>query len=318
MLNLIMNFILLIMALLSIAFFTLLERKIMGYCQNRKGPNKTGVYGLFQPFSDAMKLFSKEMNSMYYMNLILYLISPILSISIMLLLWMMFKYKSNVMDLNLTLIFFLCISSLSSYTMLISGWSSNSKYSLIGSYRGMAQIISYEVSMAMLLISLCLICESFSIKNFMIFQENFMIFMGFIVMMFMWLTILLAETNRTPFDLVEGESELVSGFNVEYGSWLFALIFMAEYGMIILVSMLTNYLFFGMLNFNNLVTLLVMAFFILTRSTFARFRYDMLMMMAWKTILPMTIYFFFIMMAIFYLFSYSFCINFWNLNPKEF
>nr|YP_009673884.1 NADH dehydrogenase subunit 1 [Amblyomma javanense]QDC21272.1 NADH dehydrogenase subunit 1 [Amblyomma javanense] len=318
MLNLILYFILLIMALLSIAFFTLLERKIMGYCQNRKGPNKSGIHGMFQPFSDAMKLFSKEMNIMFYMNLILYVISPMLSISIMLLLWMIFIFKSNAINLNLTLIFFLCLSSLSSYTVLISGWSSNSKYSLIGSYRGVAQIISYEVSMAMLLISLCLICEGFSFKNFMIIQENFMIFMSFMMMMLIWLTISLAETNRTPFDLVEGESELVSGFNIEYGSWLFALIFMAEYGMIILISMLTNYLFLGMLNLNNLVTLMIMMLFIMIRSTFVRFRYDMLMMMAWKTILPVTIYFFFSMMIIYFLFSYSFCINFWNLNQSEF
>nr|YP_011017296.1 NADH dehydrogenase subunit 1 [Amblyomma dissimile]WQF68959.1 NADH dehydrogenase subunit 1 [Amblyomma dissimile] len=317
MLNFILYVITLIMGLLSIAFFTLLERKIMGYCQSRKGPNKTGILGLFQPFSDALKLFSKEMNYMHYMNMTLYLISPILSISMMLLLWMVFYFKSNLIYLNLTLIFFLCISSLSSYSILLGGWASNSKYSLIGAYRGFAQIISYEVSMALLIISLCLIMESFSVNNFMKMQEKFSIFWCFPMILFIWFMILLAETNRTPFDLAEGESELVSGFNTEYSSWLFAMIFMAEYGMIILVSMLTNYMFFGFMNLNNLMTLLIMMMFIMIRSTYTRFRYDKLMMMAWKTILPVTIFISFMMMFMYYFMLFNFCINFWNLNLKK-
>nr|YP_011017374.1 NADH dehydrogenase subunit 1 [Amblyomma parvitarsum]WQF69037.1 NADH dehydrogenase subunit 1 [Amblyomma parvitarsum] len=312
MMNLMMFSMLLIMGLMSVAFFTLLERKIMGYCQIRKGPNKTSFQGLLQPFSDAIKLFSNEMNMMFYLNLFLYLISPILSISMMLMLWMIFYYKNNMMFLNLTLIFFLCISSLSGYSILLGGWSSNSKYSLIGAYRGFAQIISYEVSMAMLLISLALLTESFSILKFFFLQKNLSIFFSFSMMTIVWMIVMLAETNRTPFDLSEGESELVSGFNIEYGSWLFAIIFMSEYGMIILISMLTNYLFLGMLNFNNLMTLFLMMTFILIRSTFVRFRYDKLMMMAWKTILPITIFFFFIIMFLEETFSFSFCIKFWN------
>uniref|UniRef100_UPI0030FDFDD3 NADH dehydrogenase subunit 1 n=1 Tax=Amblyomma breviscutatum TaxID=3134081 RepID=UPI0030FDFDD3 len=317
MLTLIMFLILLISALLSVAFFTLLERKIMGYCQMRKGPNKAGILGIFQPFSDALKLFSKEMNFMFYMNMIIYLTSPILSIILMLLLWLIFVFSSNVMHLDFSLLYFLCISSLSSYAILLSGWSSNSKYSLIGAYRGFAQIISYEVSMAMMLISLAFFIESFSILKFSWIQENFSMFLGLTIILLMWMIILLAETNRTPFDLAEGESELVSGFNIEYGSWLFAMIFMAEYGMIILASMLTNFMFFGFMKFMNLATLALMALFILARSTFVRYRYDKLMMMAWKTILPLTIFFFFYMMFMFHMYSNSFCINFWNFKSPQ-
>uniref|UniRef100_UPI00315CDFAC NADH dehydrogenase subunit 1 n=1 Tax=Amblyomma triste TaxID=251400 RepID=UPI00315CDFAC len=312
MLNFMLFFILILMALMSIAFFTLLERKIMGYCQIRKGPNKSGYLGILQPFSDALKLFSKEMNLMFYLNLFLYVISPIMSIVLMMIMWLIFYFKSSNMMLNLTLVFFLCVSSLSSYTILFSGWASNSKYSLIGSYRGFAQIISYEVSMAMLLISLSLIFESFSIKNYIIQQEYFMNFYCFFLIFIIWMIILLAETNRTPFDLSEGESELVSGFNIEYGSWLFAMIFMSEYGMIILMSMITNYLFLGFSKFNGMITLSLMILFIMIRSTFVRFRYDKLMMMAWKNILPVVILFFFFNMYMFFVYSYSFCINFWN------
>nr|WEF74969.1 NADH dehydrogenase subunit 1 [Amblyomma cajennense] len=312
MLNLLMYTITILMALLSIAFFTLLERKIMGYCQTRKGPNKTGFQGLFQPFSDAIKLFTNEMNSMYYLNIMLYLISPIMGIFMMLMLWMIFYFKSNLLNLNLSLIFFLCISSMSSYSILFGGWSSNSKYSLIGAYRGFAQIISYEVSMAMILISFSLLVESYSINKFLLMQENLSIFISFPIIMIIWLIVLLAETNRTPFDLAEGESELVSGFNIEYGSWLFAIIFMAEYGMIILASMITNYMFFGFYYMNNLATLIMMIMFIVIRSTYVRYRYDNLMMMAWKTILPVTIFLFFSMMFVVTLMSVSFCINFWN------
>uniref|UniRef100_UPI0030FE6681 NADH dehydrogenase subunit 1 n=1 Tax=Bothriocroton hydrosauri TaxID=59643 RepID=UPI0030FE6681 len=314
MLSIIMYFMLTIMILVSIAFFTLLERKILGYSQIRKGPNKTGIMGLFQPFSDALKLFSKEMNLMFYTNMVIHILSPILSILMMLLLWMIFYYKSGVMNLNLSIILFLCISSMSSYSILWGGWSSNSKYSLIGAYRGFAQVISYEVSMAMILISSSILCQSFNIKEMLTIQDNIMMFLGFSFLFLIWMMICLAETNRTPFDMSESESELVSGFNIEYGSWLFAIIFIAEYGMIMAMSMLTNYLFFGMFLKTNLFLFIVMMMMILIRSTYVRFRYDKLMMMAWKIILPLTIIIFFKIFFLFFYFSTSFCINFWTWN----
>nr|YP_010324879.1 NADH dehydrogenase subunit 1 [Haemaphysalis sulcata]UNO53930.1 NADH dehydrogenase subunit 1 [Haemaphysalis sulcata] len=311
MMNLFIFLILLFMVLLSVAFFTLMERKILGYCHTRKGPNKSGLIGLLQPISDAMKLFSKEANQMFYMNMVIYLISPILSILLMLLIWMIFSFNSNSFYLNMGIIYFLCVSSMGGYAILWSGWSSNSKYSLIGAYRGFAQVISYEVSMAMMMIGICMITQSYSMLSLIKIQNNWMIILSFSFLFLLWMLIGLAETNRSPFDLAEGESELVSGFNIEYGSWLFAIIFMAEYGMIMAISLLTNYMFFGWKTWGNLILLMIMILFVMIRGTYVRFRYDKLMMMAWKVILPQTILMFFIVFFLVFI-SNSFCINFWN------
>lgn len=293
-------------------FFTLIERKILGYCHIRKGPNKAGILGLFQPFRDAIKLFRKEINLIYYINIVIHIISPIIRIAIIITIWLIYNYSSNILNINLTIVFFLCISRIAGYSIMWGGWSSNSKYSLIGSYRGFAQVISYEVRIAILLIRISLIRQSFNLKFFLKFQENVMFIIGFSFIFLIWILICLAETNRTPFDLAEGESELVSGFNIEYGSWLFALIFIAEYGMIIAIRILTNYLFFGFSNLRNLLTLILIILFILIRGTYPRFRYDKLIIMAWKVILPQTILIFFLIFFLIFIYFNNFCIKFWN------
>nr|ANG08310.1 NADH dehydrogenase subunit 1 [Ixodes persulcatus] len=284
------SFIFLILCVLvSIAFFTLLERKILGYVHIRKGPNKVGLWGIFQPFSDAVKLFSKEMNLMFYMNMFVYILMSLISLMLMMFLLFLFKWKYNQILIEYGLFFMLCVSSLSVYVILMGGWSSNSKYSLLGAYRGVAQVISYEVSFSLLLISIVFFCGSYNIYNVSIFQDFWMFMMGFLNLFLIWMVSCYAETNRSPFDLSEGESELVSGFNVEYGSWNFALLFMAEYGNIIMFSLITSYLFMGSSGLLMINMLIVMIIFILIRGTLVRYRYDKLMMLAWKVILPFSI-----------------------------
>ncbi|NP_758885.2 NADH dehydrogenase subunit 1 (mitochondrion) [Varroa destructor] len=290
--------------LLSIAFITLLERKILGYIQYRKGPNKLGIMGLLQPFSDAIKLFSKNKLDLNYYNKIIYFISPMMALTLMLSFWMMIYFPfSKGKSINYEFLMFLFISSMSIYPIIFSGWSSNSKYAILGAYRGVAQTISYEVSFSFILISLLILNNNINLSNLNIIQMNFKwLIFGFFPMFLIWMTILMAETNRTPFDLAESESELVSGFNIEYSGLEFALIFMAEYGNIIFMSFVTSMLFLGGSSyFLTLKILIISILFLIIRGTLIRYRYDMLMYMAWKTILPFsmtfllfsTIYFFF-------------------------
>nr|QNH69928.1 NADH dehydrogenase subunit 1 [Osmylus zheanus] len=290
--NLLSSLLLIICVLVGVAFLTLLERKVLGYIQIRKGPNKVGFCGIVQPFSDAIKLFTKEQTYPIMSNYLSYYISPIMSLFLSLLIWMIYPYMTNMYSFNLGLLFFLCCTSMGVYTVMIAGWSSNSNYALLGGLRAVAQTISYEVSMALLMMSFVILIGSYSLLDFMVYQSNiWFMFLSFPLMM-AWLSSSLAETNRTPFDFAEGESELVSGFNVEYSSGGFALIFLAEYSSILFMSMLFSVMFLGSDLFSiffYLKLVFISFVFIWVRGTLPRYRYDKLMYLAWKSYLPLSL-----------------------------
>nr|UYB78469.1 NADH dehydrogenase subunit 1 [Alectorobius mimon] len=292
---------LLLMVLVSVAFFTLMERSILGYIHIRKGPNKVGVVGVLQPFSDVISLFVKEMNFMMFMNLFFYQVIPGLSLVLMLMFWILFLWEKGQIGMEYGMVYFLCVSSLGVYVILGGGW--NSKYGLLGSFRGLAQVISYEVSLAMILMGMVFFSSSYELFSISVFQEDFWMVWGMMGLFFIWMVSCLAETNRSPFDLSEGESELVSGFNIEYGSYGFAILFMSEYGNIIFMSMISSVMFFGGLGLMNLFVLLIMYLFLLVRGTLVRYRYDVLMMLAWKMILPVSINLFYLLFFMKVIFS---------------
>nr|YP_010700062.1 NADH dehydrogenase subunit 1 [Phlossa conjucta]WCH63195.1 NADH dehydrogenase subunit 1 [Phlossa conjucta] len=295
MLMLLIGYIILILGvLIGVAYLTLLERKILGYIQIRKGPNKLGMVGILQPFSDAIKLFSKEQTYPNFSNYISYIFSPIISFMLSLIMWMMIPYYFNLIMFNLGLLFFFCCTSLGVYLVMVSGWSSNSNYSMLGGLRAVAQTISYEVSLALIMMSGIIFIMDFNLMKFSEYQN----FSWFLFIMFplglIWFSSSLAETNRTPFDFAEGESELVSGFNIEYSSGGFALIFLAEYSSIMFMSMLFILLYMGgySLSFFFYLKLVLISFlFIWVRGTLPRYRYDKLMYLAWKSYLPISLNF---------------------------
>uniref|UniRef100_UPI0030FE9B52 NADH dehydrogenase subunit 1 n=1 Tax=Prodasineura autumnalis TaxID=193254 RepID=UPI0030FE9B52 len=294
--DIILNFfgllVLAVCVLVGVAFLTLLERKVLGYMQIRKGPNKVGYCGVVQPFSDAIKLFNKEQTFPMSSNYFPYYFSPVMSLFISLFCWMVFPFYFGNISFDLGLVFFLCCTSLGVYTVMIAGWSSNSAYSLLGALRAVAQTISYEVSLALILMSFIFLCEGYSLKDFLYFQDYiWFMFLAF-PLMIVWFASCLAETNRTPFDFAEGESELVSGFNIEYSSGGFALIFMSEYASILFMSMLFVVLFLGSMVYSFLffIELVFISFcFIWVRGTLPRYRYDKLMYLAWKSFLPLSL-----------------------------
>nr|YP_009131097.1 NADH dehydrogenase subunit 1 [Vamuna virilis]AHX84189.1 NADH dehydrogenase subunit 1 [Vamuna virilis] len=286
--------ILIIGVLIGVAFLTLFERKVLGYIQIRKGPNKLGINGILQPFSDAVKLFTKEQTYPNFSNYIMYYFSPVLGFILSLLIWMVIPYYFNMVSFNLGVLFILCCLSLGVYTVMIAGWSSNSNYSLLGGLRAVAQTISYEVSLAMIFLSSLMLIMDYNMLIFSFYQK----LVWFIFIMFplglCWVSSMLAETNRTPFDFAEGESELVSGFNVEYSSGGFALIFLAEYSSILFMSLLFVLIYMGgfVLNIMFYLKLTLISFlFIWVRGTLPRYRYDKLMYLAWKSYLPISLNF---------------------------
>jgi len=292
---------LVICVMVGVAFLTLLERKVLGYIQIRKGPNKVGLIGIPQPFSDAIKLFTKEQTYPTFSNYISYYFSPIFSLFLSLLIWICIPYFIKFYSFNLGVLFFLRCTRLGVYTVMIAGWSSNSNYALLGGLRAVAQTISYEVSLALILISFIFLVGGFNFNDFRKFQDySWMIILSFPLML-VWFASRLAETNRTPFDFAEGESELVSGFNVEYRSGGFALIFLAEYARILFMRILFVVIFLGADIF-RLIFFLKLSFisfaFIWVRGTLPRFRYDKLMYLAWKSFLPISLNYLFLFIGL--------------------
>jgi NADH-quinone oxidoreductase subunit H len=284
--------IIIIPLLISVAYFTLAERKILGAIQRRKGPNVVGLFGLLQPLSDGLKLMVKETIIPSNANKFIFVISPIITFVISLIGWSVIPYDkySVLADINLGILFLLAISSLGVYGIIMSGWSSNSKYAFLGGLRSTAQMVSYEVSLGFIITIIITCCGSFNLSLIIESQKNIWFIIPFLPLFLMFFTSALAETNRYPFDLPEAEAELVSGYNVEYSAMGFALFSLGEYSNMLLMSALNSILFFG----GWLAPLDILMFipgsfwfsikicffvllFIVMRAALPRYRYDQLM-----------------------------------------
>nr|AIT96189.1 NADH dehydrogenase subunit 1 [Falco chicquera] len=285
--------------LIAVAFLTLVERKVLSYMQARKGPNIVGPFGLLQPVADGVKLFTKEPIRPSTSSPLLFTLTPMLALLLAISIWTPLPLPFSLADLNLGLLFLLAMSSLAVYSILWSGWASNSKYALIGALRAVAQTISYEVTLAIILLSVIMLSGNYALNTLATTQEPLYLIFSTWPLTMMWYISTLAETNRAPFDLTEGESELVSGFNVEYAAGPFALFFLAEYANIMLMNTLTVTLF---INPSSLglppelfpmvlatKTLLLSFGFLWIRASYPRFRYDQLMHLLWKNFLPLTL-----------------------------
>nr|YP_009938680.1 NADH dehydrogenase subunit 1 [Cynoglossus nanhaiensis]QNV46914.1 NADH dehydrogenase subunit 1 [Cynoglossus nanhaiensis] len=310
---------LIVPVLLAVAFLTLLERKVLGYMQLRKGPNVVGPYGLLQPIADGVKLFIKEPIHPAMASPLLFNIAPVMALSIALLMWSPIPFPVSFTELSMSMLFILALSSLSVYSIMGAGWASNSKYALIGALRAIAQTISYEVSLGLVLLSVVLLAGGFSMQTFISAQEHMSFFWFTWPLCMMWIVSTIAETNRSPFDLVEGESELVSGFNVEYAAGPFALFFLAEYANILLMNTISAILFFGSgggvmspyiaTGSTMLKACLLASLFLWIRAAFPRYRYDQLMHLTWKSFLPLAL--------MFVMFSFMVLISFAGIPPQN-
>lgn len=285
--------IILVIVIISVAFFTLIERKVLGYIHIRKGPNKPGPMGLIVPFADAVKLFLKEIRYPIMSNRIPFITVGTIIIMVPIAIWVSFPV--NIAYHKLALILIIAAASVGVYGTLGAGWRSNSKYSLLGAVRAVAQTIRYEVSITIILLSsiMFIIYDVSQKKQLRVGTWLAIIFLLFLVSV-------LAEANRSPFDFAEGESELVRGFNTEYSSVIFVIVFLAEYIAIIFISILTSILFL-ITNYTEIIvfTGVIGFFYIWARGTLPRFRYDQLIYLAWKSFLPFSLIFLLVVVIVF-------------------
>lgn len=272
------------------AFLTLLERKILGYIQYRKGPNKVGLVGFLQPFSDAIKLFSKEVFYILKSNQYLYYICPLLSFRIILMIWLIYPFITNIYFINYSILIIILLIRMRRYVILLISWSSNSVYSMLGALRSVSQVLSYEVRFIFIVLIFIILRERYSLVDFVKWQV-YIWYLWFIFPIFLVFFVrVLAELNRTPVDFIEGESELVSGFNIEYFRGGFALIFLGEYGIIIFFRIIMCLIFVGQLG--GMICLYLNIFIgliIFFRGVLPRIRYDELIYFCWKIILPLSL-----------------------------
>ena len=285
--------------LISIIFLSLFERKFLSYIQLRKGPNRVGVLGLFQPLRDALKLFSKEYIILMGVNFKIYVMGPLILFLRCMLCWLVYPLLYSLFFLELGILFFIRVTRLRVYYLLMRGWLSNSRYSLLGRYRGIVQSISYEIILFLLFLIFSFIVFSYNFLYLMNFQYLYVYLLIYIFIFFLITYVaFMAELNRSPMDLIEGESELVSGFNLEYIGGAFSLIFIGEYGIIVLRIMILRIVFFGY--FELFIGFILVFRVIWIRGTFPRLRYDFIIKVFWKIFLPL------IFLGFYYFFSMVF------------
>ena len=315
--------VLLVPLMISVAYLTFAERKVIGYIQVRMGPNRVGPKGWLQPIADALKLMMKEIIIPTGANRFLFIIAPILSIGPALAAWAVIPFSENMVlaDLDAGLLYLLALTSLAVYGVIIAGWASNSKYSFLGAMRSAAQIVAYEIAMGFALVGVLMAAGSLNLNDIVMAQQGSVAGLG--IFHWFWLPLLplfvvyfisgVAETNRAPFDVAEGESEIVAGFHVEYSGMTFAVFFLAEYANMILIAALTAVMFLGgwLSPFPGLPvigapgphwfvlkTALFLFFFLWFRATFPRYRYDQIMRLGWKVFIPVTIIWIFVLGAL--------------------
>ena len=285
--------------LLAVAFMVLVERKVMGSMQRRKGPSVVGVFGILQPIADAVKLLVKEHVLPSHANLVVFLVAPILTFLLALLSWSVIPFGEGLVlcDLNIGVLFLFAVSSLGVYGIIMAGWASNSKYAFLGAMRSAAQMVSYEVSIGLILITVLMCVGSLNLTEIVTAQKNVWFVVPLFPLFILFFISCLAETNRAPFDLPEAEQELVAGFHTEYTGMKFAMFFMGEYINMVTMSALVTLLFLGGWNTYGIPVWPIVGFavkvvfllcvFIWLRSTFPRIRYDRLMTFGWKVLLPL-------------------------------